>query len=163
MHRPPAGLHDGAGVPSMAAMVVALSVALSLAALAVSTPVHGQRDTVGRDDALVRHDYALHCSGCHRMDGAGVQDAVPSFDAVEALMSAPEGREYLVRVPGVAHAPVADERLAALLNYVAFGLAGADGVEPYTTAEVARHRADPLIDPLAARDRLDRMGISAPR
>ena len=35
-----------------------------------------------------------------------------------SLLATPAGRAYLVRVPGVAQAPLDDERLAALLNWV---------------------------------------------
>jgi mono/diheme cytochrome c family protein len=105
-------------------------------------------------DALARHDYVLHCSGCHRADGAGAERVVPSFEMMGVFMAAEAGREYLIRVPGVAHAPVTDARLAALLNYVADELAGVSVPAPFTEAEVARHRSEPLVDPLAARKTL---------
>ena len=66
------------------------------------------------------------------------------------------GRDYLMRVPGVARAKLDDERLAAVLNWmleVYGGDAVAPGFAPYTAAEVgaARRRA-------ADRERAQRPG-----
>ena len=105
-------------------------------------------------DSLARHDYVLHCSGCHRADGTGTEGVVPSFEMMGVFMAAEDGHEYLIRVPGVAHAPVTDARLAALLNYVADELAGGSPSRPFTEAEVARHRSEPFVDPLAVRETL---------
>jgi hypothetical protein len=69
------------------------------------------------------------------------------------------GREYLVRVPGIAQAPVDDAALAALLNWVVlrFGPASdALAAAPFTAAEVAAHRRPPLTDVTAVRDDLRR-------
>jgi len=99
----------------------------------------------------VTEDYLLHCSACHRTDGTGTPGTVPTLVGVGSLLAEAGGREYLVRVPGVAQAALSDERLARLLNWV---LAEFSAVEAgYSAAEVARLRAAPLRDPASARPR----------
>ncbi len=101
-----------------------------------------------------RHDYVLHCSGCHRADGTGAPDDIPSLIGIDRFLRSPEGRAYLIRAPGVAQAPVSDERLAALMNWVVVEF-GADAPSPgYTAVEVGVWRARPLRDPTELRARL---------
>jgi mono/diheme cytochrome c family protein len=100
--------------------------------------------------------YRLHCSGCHGADGRGVtgdggDTVVPSLRAIGPFASTVEGRRYLVRVPGVAQAPLGSAELATLLNYVLTRLAGETGLVPFTAAEMEAGRRAPLRDPLAAR------------
>ncbi len=95
-------------------------------------------------------DYALHCMGCHRADGSGTGDEIPPLaGTVGSFLRAPGGREYLVRVPGVAQAPLDDAALARLLNWMLREFSPnevpADFV-PYAPEEVGRLRADPLVD-----------------
>ncbi len=100
--------------------------------------------------------YLLHCQGCHLADGAGRPGAVPSLVGVARFAALPEGRAYLVGVPGSAQAPLSDAELAELLNWVlaAFGPAEvAARVAPFEAEEVARYRK-PLADVAGARARL---------
>jgi hypothetical protein len=102
-------------------------------------------------------DYALHCRGCHLADGAGVPGRVPALDGLGALLRAPGGREYLVRVPGVAQASLSDAALADLLGWTLrrFDPTGVPpDFAPYTADEVARLRARPLTDVAGARKAL---------
>jgi mono/diheme cytochrome c family protein len=103
-------------------------------------------------------DYALHCQGCHLVDGKGLPGAVPPLaGSVALLASRPGGREYLVRVPGVAQAALGDAALAALLDWVVARFAEGDvpaGFAPYTEEEVGRWRRRPLTDVGAARSAL---------
>jgi len=88
-------------------------------------------------------DYALQCRGCHGADGAGVAGRVPSLAGVAALLETREGRRRLLSVPGVRQASLSDERLAALLEWVArtFAPPGrAAASVPLTAAEVGRYR-----------------------
>lgn len=98
----------------------------------------------------VQHDYLLSCAGCHRFDGQGSGD-VPSLDETFKLLSLPGGRAYLAGVPGVAQAPLDDERLADLLNWVIKEFGGGDEFEPYRTEEVGQLRAEPLRSPREVR------------
>jgi hypothetical protein len=99
--------------------------------------------------------YWLHCAGCHLLDGTGAPPEVPTLiDEPGRIAALPGGREYLIRIPGVAQAGIGDVRLAEVLNYVldAFspGTRPRD-FEPYTAEEVGRLRQSVLPDPLRRR------------
>jgi hypothetical protein len=102
--------------------------------------------------------YWLHCGGCHRLDGQGAPPEVPSLISepghIEAL---PGGREYLIRIPGVAQAGLDDERLAEVLNYMLETFSRdslAAEFRPFDATEVARFRHQVLRDPLKRRAEL---------
>ena len=105
-----------------------------------------------------RLDYVLHCMGCHLEDGSGAPGRIPTLAGVGRFLGVPDGRAYLVRVPGSAHAPLDDAALAALLNWMLVrfdpAVAAAPGFVAYDAAEVARHRAAPLANADAERRRL---------
>ena len=117
----------------------AVGAALALAATAAAAPEPAE-------------DYVLHCSGCHQQSGAGVPGVVPSLSGLAPFLATPEGRAYLVRVPGVAQAALDDERLAALLNWVMREMSGKAPDPAYDAQEVHALRADPLRDAPAARN-----------
>lgn len=99
-------------------------------------------------------NYALHCQGCHLEDGRATTGLVPALDdTVAGLASRPTGRDYLVRLPNVASAPLSDEDLAALLNWVVgrFASAARPRGEAFSAGEVAALRSRPLIDVEGAR------------
>ena len=100
-------------------------------------------------------DYLLYCRGCHLHTGDAVPSAnVPSLQALAPLLRSQEGRDYIVRVPGVSQTPMSDARLAAVLNWVVTNFnadAVADGFRAYTAEEVANARDKVLTDPLRAR------------
>ena len=103
-------------------------------------------------------DYLLYCRGCHLRDGAAVPAAnVPSLRELGPLLATQEGRDYIVRVPGVSQTPMSDERLAAVLNWVvqtfnAGSLAASS--RPFTADEVGKARVSVLADPLAQRAKI---------
>jgi mono/diheme cytochrome c family protein len=101
-------------------------------------------------DSLQEHDYLLNCAGCHRIDGSG-SSVVPPLRAMKELAGQRGVREYWVRVPGAAQAPLSDARLAALLNWLVTRFTGAPPVPAYAPEEVGRLRAHPFRDPLAHR------------
>ena len=121
--------------------------AVLAAALAVASAAGGA--------PLPREDYVLHCSGCHRAEGAGVPGVVPPLSGLAPFLATPAGRASLVRVPGVAQAPLDDERLAALLNWVLREISGAPA-PGYDAREVGALRARPLRDVVAERARVAR-------
>jgi mono/diheme cytochrome c family protein len=100
-------------------------------------------------------NYLLYCRGCHLADGTGVQDAVPSLvNTLGQFAASPEGREYLVRVPGVSQTPMSDEQLAAVLNWVMTEFNNdvlPQDHRPYTAEEVRKARTKVLEDPLRTR------------
>ena len=107
-------------------------------------------------DSYEEHDYILNCSGCHRMDGSGSR-TVPPLDAMPELSGKPGAREYWIRVPGAAQAPLSDARLAALMNWLVERFTG-NTVEPaYTAREVGELRHRPLRDPIQGRKAILRL------
>lgn len=101
-----------------------------------------------------RTDYLLYCRGCHLANGEGVAPVVPSLHDLGELLATARGREYLVRVPGVAQTDMNDVRLTAVLNWVMYEFNGdalPAGFEPYTVEEVTAARGKVLADPLKAR------------
>jgi hypothetical protein len=122
----------------------ALAAAALLAAGASAEPISGPR-----------LDYVLQCMGCHLEDGSGAPGRVPALAGVGRFLRVAGGRDYLVRVPGVAHAPLDDAALAALLNWMLARFdppaAAAPDFVAFGAPEVARLRAVPLADAAAER------------
>jgi hypothetical protein len=103
-------------------------------------------------------NFQLHCMGCHLADGSGESGRVPSIRRSLVLFSGmPQGRQYVIRVPGVAQSPLSDEETAALLNWMARSLSDLalppDFVD-YSAAEIRRWRTQPLAEVNAVRERL---------
>ena len=108
--------------------------------------------------AVARSDYVEYCGGCHGITGSSAPARVPELRGrVGWFLCTTEGRDYLVRLPNVAHAPIDDpEALAALLNYVVFRLGGDSappGARPYAGAEVALLRRSPIVRASLVRER----------
>jgi mono/diheme cytochrome c family protein len=98
--------------------------------------------------AGARADFAFRCKGCHGFAGEGTPGHVPRLDGFVGLFTQVDGgRNYLMRVPGVARAKLDDARLAAVLNWM-LEVYGGDAVKPdfapYTAAEVGMARREPL-------------------
>lgn len=105
-------------------------------------------------------DYMLHCQGCHGPDGGGAPGGVPSFRGqLGRFVSLPEGRAYVVAVPGTSQSELSDGRIAAVLNWMLRTFSaeslGSD-FEPFSEGEVARLRFPPLVEVTALRARLIR-------
>jgi hypothetical protein len=112
-------------------------------------------------------NYQLRCMGCHLADGSGQPGRVPSIRRSLVLFSAsPEGRDYIIRVPGVAQSPLSDEDTAALLNWMARNLSDVK-VPPsfvdYSEAEIHSLRGRPLVRVSAIRARLLNAAGAKPR
>jgi cytochrome c553 len=106
----------------------------------------------------VAQDFSRQCQGCHGADGMGVRDAVPRLRHFVGLFTRlPDGRDYLMRVPGAVFAPIDDVRLAAVLNWTLATFSRdelAPDFAPFTAAEVARARDHPLTEVRPIRERL---------
>lgn len=93
-------------------------------------------------------NYQIHCMGCHLADGSGQVDRVPSVrETLVPLSMMQDGREFVMRVPGVAQSPLSDEDLAALLNWMARNISRDPlpaAFRDYTVEEVATRRRRPL-------------------
>ncbi len=99
-------------------------------------------------------DYVMNCQGCHGPDGRGIaQRDVPSLDDVDRFLKLPEGREFLIRVPGMSRSALSNADLANLANWMMQEFGGADGTmpfEPFEETEVARLRNNPIVDGVVA-------------
>lgn len=88
-------------------------------------------------------------------DGRGLAPVVPTLhDVIGRMLAKPEGRSYIVRVPGVAQAPISDRKLTEVLNWVLTEFSSAtlpENFKPLTVEEVARARSELLADPLRYR------------
>lgn len=122
------------------------------AALAAGAPVDGQAVYV-------------NCQACHQADGSGIPSAFPPLNGhVPELLAADGGREYLLQVVlygiqgpitalggdynavMVAWGSLGDAEVAAVANYVstAWDNSFPDAQEPFTAADVAAQRGNPL-------------------
>src|SRR6204780_4386811 len=97
---------------------------------------------------LAWQNWTLNCQGCHRLDGSGSDGTAPSLaGTVAKFLWVPGGREYLIRVPGVATSPLSDEDLAEVVNWMLWRFDREHlpaSFRPYTAAEIAPLRARPL-------------------
>jgi mono/diheme cytochrome c family protein len=102
---------------------------------------------VARPQLAWQH-WMLNCQGCHRQDGSGSADTAPALEGnVARFTTVAGGREYLVRVPGVATSALNDVDLAEVLNWALWRFDRdhlPDGFEPYSAAEIKALRGRPL-------------------
>jgi mono/diheme cytochrome c family protein len=105
--------------------------------------------------ASPQQDYVLYCMGCHGAQAEGVPGKVPPLaHALGRYMRLPEGRNYILRVPGAANSALSDAQLAAVLNWLAQTFDGdelSSEVPLFTAAEVTSQRHSPLPSVLATR------------
>ena len=106
----------------------------------------------------VRSNYLLACRGCHLADGSGVPPEVPSLqNTLSQFATSPEGRDYLVRVPGASQSRLNDAQLAEVINWVLTEF-NADTLpndfQPFTATEVTSARKQILADPVKLRSSL---------
>lgn len=109
-----------------------------------------------------RSDYLLHCGGCHLESGEGDPPEVPDLRVnLDWLARFAEGRAYLTSVPGASQVPISDARLAALFNWIfeTYYPVSAN-IKPYTAAEVASTRYQPMYDPLKTRRQLGEKALN---
>jgi mono/diheme cytochrome c family protein len=151
-----------AGTRCIAALLAALSAGVELLTLlggsyeiAAATPVDGAASASAADAPAGVTDpqrawqnWTLNCQGCHRMDGSGSAATAPSIaGTVAKFLWVPGGREYLIRVPGVATSPLADADLAEVMNWMLWRFDRTDlpaRFEPFTAAEIGPLRGRPL-------------------
>ena len=123
--------------------------------------------TAHADDHRGRINYMLHCQGCHLPDGAGVADRIPQLkDFVGLYLHDENGRAFVINVSGVATAPLPDDQLSELINWVLLSFSGKElpkPFRPYTAGEVSELRKHQEPDPAARRKRiLERLRTSRP-
>ncbi len=122
----------------------------------MSLPTTARSDDSQEDPRL---DYMLQCLGCHGTKGDARPDAgIPTMvDLVPRFLGTAEGREFLLRVPGVSQAPLSDAAVANLMNWLLTTYRSTDTpmpFAPYDAGEVARARRLEPLDVAATRARL---------
>lgn len=109
----------------------------------------------GADDQRAQVNYMLHCQGCHLPAAEGLGDQVPRMsNFVGYFTHSDAGRRFLIQVPGSATAPVSDEQLAELMNWILKTFSAdqlSPGFQPYTVDEVTRLRRRPEPSPAETR------------
>lgn len=119
----------------------------------------GTAEPSGNDDPKrlaerIKFNWRMNCQGCHGPDGSGsAARGVPPLVALNRFQRIPEGREFLIRVPGMARSPLTDDELTELANWMMQEFSQPESLdrwEPYTTAEVAVLRDRPIVDRIAA-------------
>lgn len=132
-------------------------VALALLGISASAVAEGQ-DRIGQ---RARVDFLLHCSGCHGMDGMGKPEkGIPRFrDQIGHFLQLPDGRAFIMQVPGLLSARLPDDRAAAVTNWLLREFAGPSmpaGATPMSAAEAREYRESRPADIMAKRDVLYR-------
>lgn len=109
-------------------------------------------------DERARINYMLNCQGCHLADASGLAGEVPRLkNFVGYFLHSGEGREFLIRVPGVATASLPDDELAELMNWLLETYSSEqlpEFFEPFSADEIAALRAKLESDPGATRSRI---------
>ncbi len=102
--------------------------------------------------------YTLNCWGCHQPHAQGIPGSVPRLaNSMGYFLLIPEGRAYLARVPGVAAAPLSDDEIARVLNWILLTFSQPElpkNFAPYTAAEIGGYRTDKLVNVKETRRRL---------
>lgn len=104
-----------------------------------------------------KFNYQLFCQGCHGPTGAGRKGVPKIHSEIGVFLNSQAGREYLVRVPGAANAPIDDAQLADVMNWTLNQFAGdslPEGWQEYTEQEVTEYRKQPLFEVLKYREKL---------
>jgi len=106
-------------------------------------------------------NYLVNCQGCHKADGSGQPGYVPDFrGSVATFLAVREGREYLGRVPGTAQSFLGDAERAEVLNWIVTKFDPAhipSDFVPYSAAELAAYRRNPLSQASVERARVVRL------
>jgi hypothetical protein len=92
------------------------------------------------------------------MDGSGsTLGQVPDMRQLGRFLTHPEGRLFLIQVPGVMGSGLNDHEVAAVTNWVFANLVTdvrRSPFTPYTPEEVSQARAHPLNDVMQTRERI---------
>ncbi|MFZ1886652.1 MAG: c-type cytochrome [Candidatus Binataceae bacterium] len=118
-----------------------LAIATAAFAVALAAPLASQAESPAEM-------YTLNCWGCHGAGAKGIPGTVPRLaHSMGYFLRIPEGRAYLVQVPGVENSALDDAQTAIILNWMLDTFSRAElppDFKPYTSAEVKAYRAHRL-------------------
>ncbi|UJF24223.1 cytochrome c [Suttonella sp. R2A3] len=111
------------------------------------------------DPARMESLYQLHCQGCHLPGGEGFpeHDVPRMTDTLGHFARLEEGRRYLIQVPGSFGAPIDNQDLAEITNWMIYTFSPNtvdETFKPFTAEEVSRLRKAYDGDILAKREEL---------
>ncbi len=110
------------------------------------------------DDHRARTNYMIHCQGCHLPEAVGFVGKVPRMkDFVGYFLHSQEGREFVIRVPGVATSSLPDDELTEMMNWLLLSFSAEQLPRPFipfSTEEVAALRPMLEADPEKTRMRI---------
>ena len=93
--------------------------------------------------------YTLNCWGCHSPHAEGIPGSVPRLaHSMGYFLYTPEGRTYLIQVPGVANSPLNDQQIADVLNWMLDTFSKSElpaDFKPYTVDEIRTNRPHPIL------------------
>jgi mono/diheme cytochrome c family protein len=117
------------------------AIATAAFAVALAAPLASQAESPAEM-------YTLNCWGCHGAGAKGIPGTVPRLaHSMGYFLRIPEGRAYLVQVPGVENSALDDAQTAIILNWMLDTFSRAElppDFKPYTAAEVKAYRAHRL-------------------
>jgi mono/diheme cytochrome c family protein len=124
-----------------------LSGLLLLAGISLQCSAAGQDPSVAQ---RARINYLMNCAACHQVNGKGSPGQVPDLREYLGLFAQHEAsRSFLARVPGASGAPITDQELADVLNWILYTM-NAEQLTPefvpYTAGEVGEYRKDPVVE-----------------
>lgn len=129
--------------------VICLS-ALLVALTTFLFPINASADPASSGMSPAKN-YMLDCQGCHMPDGSGYPGRVPALRGnVARYLSVPEGRSYIVQVPGSAQSMLSNQDLTDVLNWIVRTMDPEHlpaNFVPYQVDEVAALRKNPLSAP----------------
>jgi hypothetical protein len=135
----------------MAIVRIPPALAAALCSLIAAGAAAAQPPPASRPSRLsaVQVAYLTSCGGCHGVEGVSAPKDVPTLRHLTGrFLCTAEGRQFVVRLPDVALSALSDRMLTRVMNWVVFDLGGpvaqAREARPYTVAEVARLRREPL-------------------
>ena len=104
-------------------------------------------------------NYVIHCSGCHKPNGSGSpSNLVPDIrNVIGHFTKVSKGREYLIQVADISQAPLRNDEIAALMNWVLREFSKqqlSKDFKPYTQEEVKELRENRPADLHANRRKL---------
>ena len=121
---------------------------IAVCALVLCASAHAQER--GYEAAKAREAWTLNCMGCHTGDAHAIPGKVPPLAGeLGHLVRLPQGREFVMRVPGASNSALSDAELANVLNWL-IDTKNADtrpaDFRPYTAQEIAARRRPALTD-----------------
>ena len=142
-----------------AAAIAVAAQAAPRSATAPSAGIYGDRSDPAAGAGVREHDvsrlpapqvaYLTSCGGCHGVEGVSAPRNVPTLRHLTgSFLCTRRGRQFIVRLPDVALSTLSNRMLTAVMNWIVFDLGapatGRRQGRPYTVAEVARLRREPL-------------------